>query len=103
MKETTDLFTQLVSGQFGVKVVKEYKFHPKRKWAFDYCIPSHKIAIENEGGVWTGGRHTHSTGFLKDMEKYNEASALGYRLIRTTPQDLLSAKTLDLIERLLKL
>lgn len=44
------------------------------------------IAVEIEGGVWTGGRHTSGSGFLGDMEKYNEAAAAGWRVLRFTPQ-----------------
>lgn len=66
----------------------EYKFHPTRKWRFDFAWPSQKIAVEIEGGIWTGGRHTRGLGFLKDMEKYNAAGALGFRIFRFTPQEL---------------
>jgi very-short-patch-repair endonuclease len=93
----TDLFTVLCRSDLGVECVKEYRFHPVRKWRFDYAIPTHKIALEVEGGVWTGGRHTSSTGFLKDMEKYNTGTLLGWRIFRTTPSELHTRKTLDLI------
>lgn len=49
---STDLFTVLCRSDLGVECVKEYRFHDKRKWRFDYAIPEHKIAIEVEGGVW---------------------------------------------------
>jgi very-short-patch-repair endonuclease len=61
----------------------EYHFHPTRKWRFDAAFPSAKVALEIEGGVWQYGRHNRASGFLKDMEKYNEAAALGWRVIRT--------------------
>lgn len=79
----------------------EYRFHPTRKWRIDYAITDHMIAIEVEGGAWTRGRHTRGAGFVADMEKYNEATRLGYRVIRVTPDDLLSAKTFDLIKDLI--
>ncbi|MDR3328182.1 MAG: hypothetical protein LBT04_08750, partial [Prevotellaceae bacterium] len=74
-----DVFTIICKTDIGVEVVKEYTFHPTRKWRFDYAIPEHKIAIEVEGGIWTGGRHTSSKGFLGDMEKYNAGTLLGWR------------------------
>lgn len=73
----------------GAEVVAEYRFHPPRMWRFDYAIPSHRIAIEVEGGVWTNGRHIRGTGFLNDMEKYNQAVLDGWRLLRCTPDGLL--------------
>lgn len=77
--------------------VKELKFHPTRKWRFDYAIPAHKIAVEVEGGVWTGGRHTSPKGFLNDIEKYNTATLMGWRVFRTTPDELCTNATLQLL------
>lgn len=65
-----------------IDFVKEYKFHPKRKWRFDYAIIDKKIAIEIEGGIWSKGRHINPKGFLNDCEKYNEATMLGWQLLR---------------------
>ena len=93
-----DVFTVICKTDLGVECVKEYQFHPTRKWRFDYAIPAHKIALEVEGGVWTGGRQTSSVGFLKDMEKYNTATLMGWRVFRTTPEDLYKKKTLDLLK-----
>ena len=70
-----------------------------RRWRFDYAIPEHKIAVEVEGGVWTQGRHTRPRGFLGDMEKYNTATALGWRILRVTPDTLTTGATLDLVRR----
>jgi very-short-patch-repair endonuclease len=61
----------------------EYRFHPTRKWRFDVAFLSEKVAVEIEGGVWQYGRHNRASGFLKDLEKYNEAAMLGWRVIRT--------------------
>jgi len=74
----TDLFTNLIESQFNIKCVKEYQFHKTRKWRFDYAIIEHKIAIEVEGGVYTNGRHTRGSGFLKDIKKYNTATCEGW-------------------------
>lgn len=74
--------------------VQEYRFHPVRKWRFDYAWVEQKVALEQEGGVFRGGRHTSGFGFLKDMEKYNTATALGWRIIRGTPQQVRSLAVL---------
>ena len=96
---SSDLFTVLCKRVLGVECVKEYRFHDKRKWRFDYAIPEHKTAIEVEGGVWTGGRHTSPQGFLGDMEKYNTATVMGWRVLRTTPDKLLTNETLAMIRK----
>jgi len=56
------------------KLEKEYKFHPVRKWRFDYAHPKSKIAIEIEGiNTHKMGRHQTLVGYSKDCEKYNQA------------------------------
>ncbi len=68
-----------------VQLVEEYKFHPERKWRFDWCIPALKIAIEYEGGIFDrNGSHTSVQGMSRDIDKYNAAAALGWRVIRLT-------------------
>lgn len=93
----SDFFTTLCRSDLKVVCEKEYKFHPTRKWRFDYAIPEHKIALEVEGGVWTGGRHTSPKGFLNDMEKYNTATMMGWRVFRTIPDELHSNATLQML------
>ena len=96
--EIRDVFTCICKTDLGVECVKEYQFHQKRKWRFDYAIPAHKIALEVEGGVWTYGRHTRPEGFLGDIEKYNTATLMGWRVFRTTPTDLYRLATVNLLK-----
>lgn len=93
----SDFFTLLCKSDLKLDCIREHKFHPVRRWRFDYAIPTAKIAIEVEGGVWTGGRHTSPKGFLNDMEKYNTATIMGWRLLRTTPDRLCSNETLQMV------
>ncbi len=93
-----DVFTVLCQSDLHVECLKEFKFHPRRRWRFDYAIPEHKIAVEVEGGVWTGGRHTRPQGFLGDIEKYNTATLMGWRVFRTTPTELVRTATLKLLK-----
>ena len=90
-------FCQCVADWFGIECVTEYRFHPPRRWRFDYALPSVKVAVEVEGAVWAGGRHVRPSGFIKDMEKYNTAAVTGWTLTRTTPQELVSDTTRQLI------
>jgi len=46
------------------------------------------IAVEVEGGVWSRGRHVRGAGYLADLEKYNAAVVMGWRVLRYTPQTL---------------
>lgn len=67
--------------------VAEYTFHPTRKWRFDYCwpAPDKKLAVEIEGAVFIPGKgHSSGSGITKDIEKYNAATLLGFRILRFT-------------------
>lgn len=79
--------------------VREYRFHPVRKWRFDLCYPDLMVAIECEGGIWTGGRHTRGSGFEQDCIKYSEATVLGWKVIRATAGMIDRLEALDLISR----
>lgn len=77
--------------------IQEHRFHPPRRWRFDHAWPGHKLALEIEGGVWIGGRHSRARGFIADCEKYSRAALDGWCVLRTTPRALLSEMTLDWI------
>jgi len=96
------MFCKLVEQETGFKVEKEFKFHSSRKWRFDYAILEFKIAIEIDGGIWTNGRHTRGKGYLNDMEKFNVASSLGWLILKFTPNNQYSLKTIELIKDTLK-
>ena len=67
--------------------VREYRFHPDRRWRFDFAWPDSLIAVEVDGNAWHtkgGGRH----GTDKDREKINAAAALGWRVFHFSPKML---------------
>lgn len=75
----------------------EWRFASTRRWRFDWAWIRPKVALEIEGAVWTQGRHTRGSGFVKDLEKYNTATALGWAVYRVTPDQLYAQQTLDLL------
>lgn len=68
--------------------IPEYRFDASRRWRIDLCWVSHRVGLEIDGGVWTRGRHTRGSGWLKDTEKLNRCAAMGYRMLRCTPGQL---------------
>jgi hypothetical protein len=74
---------------------------PERRWRFDYAWIEERVALECEGAVWSGGRHTRGSGYLKDMEKYNAAALRGWLLIRATPKTLCTEETIAMVRQAL--
>jgi hypothetical protein len=78
--------------------VPEYRFDSKRKWRFDFAWPDQRLALEVEGGIWTGGRHGRGKGFQEDCEKYNAATVAGWRVLRVTGGQVASGQALAWVE-----
>lgn len=79
----------LVWGVYGIRTPeKEFRFHPSRKYRFDFAFVDVRVAVEIEGGIWTHGAHARGKGIIRDMDKYNEAARLGWRVFRFTPKQL---------------
>lgn len=74
---------------------------PCRLWRVDFYFPEQRTAVEVEGAVWTQGRHTRGSGFVKDMEKYNALTMAGIWLLRFTPKQVTDGVALQQIERVL--
>jgi hypothetical protein len=79
---------ELTLKSLNIEFVREYKFHPSRRWKFDYAIPDKKLAIEYNGIFSNKSRHLTVTGYSGDMEKINQAQLLGWRVLQYTPLNL---------------
>ena len=80
---------------------QETRFHPTRKWRFDFSWPAKKVALEVEGGTWSGGAHTRGKHYESDCEKYSEAAILGWKVIRATTNMVEDGRAVSLVERAL--
>lgn len=107
-KKFTLLWVHAIKG--STEVVVEHKFHPSRKWKFDFAHVTTKVAIEIEGGTgWrmkgkakgARGRHVSPEGFAEDCEKYNAATALGWKVFRLTAA-MVNATELEKISAFIK-
>jgi very-short-patch-repair endonuclease len=96
--------------ELGLSFLREYAFAaPVRKWRFDFVIgplgamlPSDRakcVAVEIEGGIWNHGAHVRGKHFLSDAEKYNTAAALGWKVFRFTPEQILKGQAKAFIEK----
>lgn len=83
--------------------IREHRFATVigRQWRFDLAYVDEQIAIECDGGVWSGGRHTRGKGFSEDCVKTNAATVLGWRVLRFTTEMVESGEALATIEGVL--
>jgi very-short-patch-repair endonuclease len=80
---------------------REYRFHPTRKWRFDFAWIPLLIAVEVEGGIWTMGGHNRGRIYADNCMKYNEAVMLGWSLLRFTTDHINSLYAINTIEEII--
>ncbi len=69
----------------SLSLEKEHRFCQDRSWRFDFAIPSLKLAVEFEGGVfYHNSGHKTAKHYTKDTEKYNRAASMGWKVLRYT-------------------
>ena len=89
------LWRQLVP--YAPEPEREYRFHPRRRWRFDFAWPKERVAVELQGGIWTQGRHTRGSGYRNDCEKLNAAQFAGWRVFYITA-DMLEEDPVGIID-----
>lgn len=83
------LFLSMLKGAGLPAPEPEFPFHPMRNWRFDFAWIPYKLALEVDGGTWrkAGGAH-RGVGALRDMQKGNAATVLGWRVLHYTPEQM---------------
>lgn len=92
----------------------EFRFHPQRKWRFDFAWPDYSmhngmrgepcpgsLALEVDGGIWISGGHNRGAQIKKTWEKENEAQIIGWTILKCEPKDLCTTETVELLRRAL--
>ena len=87
----TSLIEQLAGYGLGAPA-REHRFHATRRWRFDLAYPDCRLAIEIDGGCYTGGRHVQGAGVRADCEKFAVAQGLGWRVLRVLPEHVRSGR-----------
>ena len=107
MKSEPELLFEKHLAELGLEFRREWRFHPTRRWRFDFALglsysegrfEPNRIAIEIEGGIYTQGRHTRGKGFQADLDKYNHATAMGWRVFRFSTRDVLRGRAKDFLK-----
>ena len=106
MRKTSTLENDLA---FQIRVAglpvprREFVFCPWRKYRADFAWPEEKLLVEAEGGIFAKGKGWHMSvgGYLDDMEKYNLAALMGFRVLRFSRKEIDSGNALSQIEQAL--
>ena len=82
--------------------VREFKFHPTRRWRFDFALPYMRLAVEVDGLVYGDDKGGHQTakGYENDRTKDLEAQCLGWQILRVTPKMIKTGLAFWYIEEL---
>jgi hypothetical protein len=80
-----------------IPILPQHKFHPKRKWAFDFAFPEVFLAIEIQG---YGRGHASYLGMKSDYEKHNAAIEFGWTIIYLMKHDLEPKNMKETIDRI---
>lgn len=81
---------------------REHSPIPGRRWRIDFAWPAQLVALEVEGGIYSGGRHTRPAGFNADAEKYNALAIAGWVVLRVTTDHIKSGQALQWLEKALR-
>lgn len=76
----------------------EHRFHPVRRWRFDWAFRAQRLAVEVQGAVFTQGRHTRGAALEKEHEKLNAAASAGWRVCFVTPRQINNGAALSVVE-----
>lgn len=101
-------FMRSLAARKLVLPVREYRFAQEigREWRFDLCWEDARLAVEIEGGAFSGyqgerSRHTDGVGYANDCDKYNTAAEMGWVVLRVTDRQVDSGDGAALVERML--
>jgi very-short-patch-repair endonuclease len=102
MSQLEDIFEMQLKALKLNGYEREVKFHPTRRWRFDFLFSHCKLAIELHGAIFTQGRHARGAGIEGDMEKINAAQELGYDVLCFSAGMVKSGEAVNQVERMLK-
>jgi len=85
MKSNLEATFALALKSVGCEMVREYRFHPVRRWRLDFATEDGtKVAVEIDGGEFSRGAHARGVGMANDYEKRNSATEIGWAIFQIT-------------------
>ena len=66
-----------------------------KNWVFDYHFPYHKVAVELNGGTYSGGAHVRGKHLNSEYAKIRAAQLLGQTILIYDSDDVMSGFIID--------
>ena len=103
MTELEALFDLQVKAYGLPEPLREYQFHPTRKFRADRCWSDHRLIVELNGGTWMKkSGHNTATGIHRDYEKSNAAQLMGYTYLQFTRKELDDLTAIETVKAFLE-
>jgi very-short-patch-repair endonuclease len=81
---------------------RQMQIIPARRFRWDFAWPSALLAVEVQGGLYSGGAHVRAWGVTRDAEKNNLVVLAGWRVLYFTSEAVRSGRALSVLETALK-
>jgi very-short-patch-repair endonuclease len=79
-----------------IELLQEVAGIQGRRFRFDFAHLNSKVAVEIQGGIYVGGRHSGGVGQRKDFEKINLAILNGWVVFQLSG-DMVQTEWLEII------
>ena len=101
MSNAEDLLAFQIKAAGLPEPVRQYHYARPRKLRADFAWPDAGLLVEVQGGLFSrrNGAHGSIEGILADIDRLNEATLAGWRLLRASTDMVKDGRALALIER----
>ncbi len=82
----------------NLKLGMEHRFHPVRRWRFDYAFPQIKVAVDYDGVMFRSVGHNSLEKIIKDMERSNHAQLCGWDIYKANAKTVQNKEFFAIIE-----
>lgn len=79
---------------------REVRVCDDRRWRLDFLVAG-SIAVEVNGGTWSGGRHSRGAGQESDYQKLNRCVLQGWKTLQYTTEQVVKGEAIADIIHLL--
>jgi len=93
------ILAEWLEATLGNGLCRECRFHPTRKWRFDFCDPDRLLAIEYQGTMRRDQPgHLSVAGAIRDHEKINEGVRLGWAVFQADARNVENGTLFEAID-----